>query len=53
MFAAAGLMLLNKIDLLPYLDFDVGVVWTMRDVLIPTFKFCNCPPVPVQDWISG
>jgi hydrogenase nickel incorporation protein HypB len=24
MFAAAGLMLLNKIDLLPHLDFDVG-----------------------------
>ena len=24
MFAAASLMLLNKVDLLPYLNFDVG-----------------------------
>ena len=53
MFAAAGLMLLNKTDLLPSSDFDVARCLDYARRSTPTFEFCNCPPAPAKAWMLG
>ncbi|HNP26674.1 MAG TPA: hydrogenase nickel incorporation protein HypB [Nitrosomonas sp.] len=55
MFHAAGLMLLNKCDLLPYLSFDVGRVIEYARRINPALRIIQISAVQgagMQDWIN-
>ncbi len=52
MFAAASLMLLNKVDLLPYLNFDVEQSPAPAKS-IQKLKSSLFPPPAVKGWTSG
>ena len=48
MFAAADLMLLNKSDLLPHLDFDVGACLALRCASIRVCRLWSCRRAPAR-----
>ena len=53
MFAAADLMLLNKIDLLPYLDFDVGACIAFARRINPAIEVIEVSALRghgMEDW---
>jgi hydrogenase nickel incorporation protein HypB len=55
MFAAADLMLLNKIDLLPYLEFDVGACVAYARRVNPTIEVLEVSALRgagMDDWIG-
>lgn len=53
MFAAASLMLLNKVDLLPYLNFDVEKCIACAVKSIQKLKSSLFPPPAAKGWTSG
>jgi len=53
MFHAADLMLLNKIDLLPHLSFDVAGASSTPAASIPNWKCSRSPPPPEKAWNAG
>ncbi len=54
MFAAASLMLINKVDLLPYLNFDVErCLACAREVPIRILKLFLSPPPAAKAWSNG
>ncbi len=53
MFAAASLMLLNKVDLLPYLNFDVEKCIACAREVNPEIEIILIPPPAVKGWTSG
>lgn len=53
MFAAASLMLLNKVDLLPYLNFDVERCLACAARSIRILKLFLSPPPAAKAWSNG
>jgi hydrogenase nickel incorporation protein HypB len=53
MFAAASLMLLNKVDLLPYLNFDVEKCLACAREVNPDIEIICSPPPAAKAWTSG
>lgn len=53
MFAAASLMLLNKVDLLPYLNFDVEKCIACAREVNQKLKSSLFPPPAAKGWTSG
>ena len=58
MFAAAGLVIINKTDLLPYVDFDLDVCVSYARSINPDVESCRCRLRPVKgctwyDWIDA
>lgn len=53
MFAAASIMLLNKVDLLPYLNFDVDKCLSCAREVNPRLRSCWSPPRAVTAWTPG
>jgi hydrogenase nickel incorporation protein HypB len=53
MFAAASLMLLNKVDLLPYLNLTLRSAWPAPARSIRILKLFWSPPPAAKAWTSG
>ncbi len=53
MFAAADLVVLNKTDLLPYVDFDVDRLTADARSLRPDVRCCRSPPGPGRTSRTG
>ena len=53
MFAAADLVVVNKIDLLPYVDFDVERSPRTAGRSIPAWPCCRCRRRPARGWQPG
>ena len=59
MFAVADLVLVNKTDLLPYVDFDVDRLTADARKLNPGVRVLPCPPRPgagrqrLVRWLAG
>jgi hypothetical protein len=53
MFAAASLMVLNKTDLLPHVDFDVSAASTTRGASTRASRCCRCRRAPATAWTPG
>ena len=50
MFAAADLVVVNKTDLLPYVDFDVDALAEQARSLNPASRCCRCPCAPASSF---
>ena len=53
MFRGADLVLINKIDLLPYVDFDVDRLTGDCRSVRPGVEVLPCRPRPVRAWTRG
>lgn len=53
MFRDSGLMILNKIDLLPYVKFDVEPQFRTPAKSILRLKYYKFPPQRAKAWMSG
>lgn len=53
MFAAASLMLLNKVDLLPYLNFDVDKCLAYAREVNPDIEILLVSPRAATGWTPG
>ena len=53
MFAASKLMILNKVDLLPYLNFDVEKCIAYAKQVNPTIEVISCLLKVEKDYSSG
>ena len=53
MFAAADLVVVNKTDLLPYVDFDLDRLARDARSINPTSRCCRCRRRPATTWTPG
>ena len=53
MFRASDIMILNKIDLLPYVQFDMDKCVQYARQVNPIFKYFNFPPPQEKGWTFG
>ena len=53
MFRASSLMLLNKIDLLPHVSFDVERCLNYARRVNPSLRPCRCRPRAATGWMAG